>query len=375
MSAIRRFPKPQTSTTVQGRDGEPDRPTKPIVSLVVPAYNEASVLQQNMAELCVYLSGLENEYEWEILLVNDGSTDATGILAEEFAATRENVHILHHPTNFGIGQAFQFAFSQCRGDYVVVLDLDLSYSPEHIGKLLTKIRQSKARVVIASPYMEGGRVSNVPWHRRKLSVWANRFLSKVAQGKLTTLTGMVRVYDGRFLRTLTLRSMGMEINPEIIYKAKLLQARIEEIPAHLNWQSPADGAPRRRSSMRVLRHTLAIIMSGFIFRPFILFTLPGLFLLMFSAYVNSWMVIHFFDQYKNLPQYTWFLDRASNAVGAAYQQFPHTFVVGLLSLILAVQLIGLGIVSYQSKHYFEEVFYLGTNLYKFMKKETVTERE
>ena len=84
--------------------------------------------------------------------------------------------------------------------------------------------------------------------------------------------------------------------------------------------------------MRVLRHTMAILLSGFLFRPVMFFIIPGLALLLFAVYVNAWTLIHFFEQYQNFPQYTWFFTRASAAVGAAYNQFPHTFIVGLLSL-------------------------------------------
>jgi len=337
---------------------------KPLVSLVVPAYNEADIVERHLATLCQYLESLEDEYRWELIFVNDGSADATGQLAEAFAKTRTNIHVLHHPTNFGLGQAFKFAFNHCRGDYVVTLDLDLSYSPDHIRKLLTKIRTTKAKVVVASPYMKGGRISHVPWFRRTLSIWANRFLSRTAKGRLSTLTGMVRAYDGRFLRTLDLRSMGMEINPEVIYKGMLLRARIEEIPAHLDWRLQRAHGIKRRSSMKVLRHTLSVIISGFLLKPFIFFILPGFFLLMFSAYVNMWLLIHFFTQYQQFPQYARFFDRASAAVAAAYALAPHTFVVGLMSAMLGIQLVGLGILALQSKRYFEEIFHLGTTIYK-----------
>jgi hypothetical protein len=212
--------------------------------------------------------------------------------------------------------------------------------------------------------MRQGRVSNVPWLRRVLSIWANRFLSTAAKGNLSTLTSMVRAYDAQFLRTLDLRSLGMEINPEAIYKTMLLQGRIEEIPAHLNWELQRAEGIRRRSSMRLLRHTFAVLISGFLFRPVIFFIVPGLALLLFALYVNTWTVIHFFEQYQNFPQHTWFFSRASLAVGAAYSQFPHTFIVGVLSLMLSIQLISLGILALQSKSYFEEIFHLGTSIYR-----------
>jgi glycosyltransferase involved in cell wall biosynthesis len=337
---------------------------KPLVSVVVPAYNEAAVVEANLAVLCRYMESLEDEYRWEIVVINDGSTDETGPLAEAFTRTQKNVRVLHHPVNFGLGQALKSAFNQCRGDYIVTMDLDLSYSPDHIRGLLSRIRATRAKVVVASPYIKGGEISNVPWLRRMLSVWANRFLSATAKGSLSTLTGMVRVYDARFVRTLNLRCMGMEINPEVIYKAMLLRARIEEMPAHLDWRLQNAAGPKRKSSMKVLRHTVSVLFSGFLFKPFMFFIIPGLALLLFSLYVNAWMLIHFFEAYQKFPEFTWFFSRASAAVAIAYQQAPHTFFVGLMSLTLAIQFISLGVLALQSKRYFEEIFHLGTTIYR-----------
>jgi glycosyltransferase involved in cell wall biosynthesis len=347
-----------------GSDGGAVALSKPLVSVVIPAFNEAAIVEKNLAALCQYMESLEDEYRWEIVVVNDGSADGTGRLVEAFARTRSNILVLHHHVNFGLGQALKFAFGHCRGEYIVTMDLDLSYSTDHIRRLLTRIRETKAKVVVASPYMKGGDISNVPWLRRTLSVWANRFLSATAKGTLSTLTGMVRVYDARFLKTLNLRAMGMEINPEVIYKTMMLRGRIEEVPAHLDWRLQNAAGPKRKSSMRVLRHTLSTLISGFLFKPFMFFIIPGLGLLLFSLYVNAWMLVHFFAAYQEFPEYAWFFDRASAAVATAYQQAPHTFLVGLMSMTLAIQFISLGILALQSKRYFEEIFHLGTTIYK-----------
>jgi glycosyltransferase involved in cell wall biosynthesis len=335
-----------------------------MVSVVVPAYNEAALIEASLTALCGYMESLEDEYRWEIVVVDDGSTDQTGPLAEAFSRRRTNVRVLHHVVNFGLGQALRFAFNNCRGEYILTMDVDLSYSPDHIRGLLTKIRATRAKVVVASPYMKGGHISNVPWLRRMLSVWANRFLSATAKGGLSTLTSMVRVYDARFVRGLNLRSMGMEISPEVIYKAMLLRARIEEIPADLDWRLQNAAGPSRKSSMKVLRHTTSTLVSGFLFKPFMFFIIPGLVLLMFSLYVNAWMLVHFVQAYQRFPQFTWFFTRASAAVATAYQEAPHTFFVGLMSLTVAVQFISLGILALQSKRYFEEIFHLGTTIYR-----------
>lgn len=337
---------------------------RPLVSLLLPAFNEAAVLESNLAVLCRYMRQLENDYRWEVIIVNDGSRDNTGALAEAFSKSEPHVIVIQHPTNFGLGQALKTGFGHSSGDYIVVLDLDLSYSPEHIERLLIKIRETRAKIVIASPYTEGGAISNVPWLRRTMSVWANRFLSLTAPGQLSTLTGMVRAYDGPFIRALNLRAMGMDVNPEAIYKAMLLRGRIEEIPAHLDWHLQNAVGKKRSSSMRMLRQIVATLLSGFIFRPFMFFILPGLALFAFAVYVNVWMVVHFFRQYQALTEHSWFLDRASAAVGVAYSQFPHTFIVGLGSLMLSIQLISLGVLALQNKGYFEEVFHLGSAIYR-----------
>jgi glycosyltransferase involved in cell wall biosynthesis len=340
-----------------------ERPNaRPLVSLVLPAFNEAAIVEANLATFCRYMESLESEYRWEIVFVNDGSGDATGRLVEAFAAGRDDVRIVHHPVNFGLGQALKTAFNHCRGDYIVTMDLDLSYSPDHIRRLLTRLRESRAKVVVASPYMDGGHISHVPWLRRTLSVWANRFLSAAAEGSLSTLTGMVRAYDARFVRTLDLRAQGMDINPEVIYKSMLLRARIDEVPAHLDWEMQNAAGPRRTSSMKVMRHVTSTLFSGFLFKPFMFFMLPGLGLLLFSLYVNAWMLAHFVTHWAKYPDVTWFFARASAAVAGAYHEAPHTFFIGLTSLMLSVQFISLGILALQSKRYFEEIFHLGTTV-------------
>lgn len=339
--------------------------TKPLVSLIAPAYNEALILQDNLSLLCDYMRSLESEYDWEIVIVNDGSRDETGCLAQEFARSRSNVRVLHHRVNRGLGQALRTGFSGCRGDYIVVVDLDLSYAPEHIALLLQKIRETQAGVVVASPYMTGGCVSNVPWLRRVLSVWANRFLSIAAKRNLATLTGMVRVYDAEFLRSLNLRSDGMEINPEIIHKAFLLRTPIEEVPAHLHWRSQKTQPKkqRRRSSMKLLHHTWDILFSGFLLRPVMFFVIPSLIFFVMSLYANAWVLIHCWTNYQLLAQQTPFPD-ATEAVARAFNQAPHTFFIGGTTLMIATQLFSLGILSVQNKSYFEELFYLGTAIYK-----------
>ena len=191
-----------------------------------------------------------------------------------------------------------------------------------------------------------------------------RFLSMTAKRNVSTLTGMVRAYDATFLKSLNLKSKGMEVNPEIIYKAMILRAQVEEVPGQLDWHLQRTPGIHRKSHMRMIRHTMAVLLSGFLFRPVMFFLLPGLMLLGFAIYVDAWVLIHFARQFQKLTQFDGLFSRSSEAVAAAYAQFPHTFIVGGLASMLAIQLISLGILALQSKSYFEEIFHLGNAIYK-----------
>ena len=332
---------------------------KPLVSIVLPAFNEEAILVPNLKLVLEYTETLKEQYDWEILIINDGSSDQTGRLAQEMAAEHDQVHVFHHPRNFGLGQALAFGFLNTRGDYVVTMDIDLSYSPQHIGALLERIQESHAKLVLASPYMEGGSISNVPGLRKTMSIWANRFLSKVSHGRLSTLTCMVRAYDGPFIRALNHRAVGMDVMPETIYKTMILRGAIEQIPADLDWGPQLKAGSGRTSSMKILRHIFGTLFSGFLLRPFAFLIVPGLVLLAFAAYVNFWMVVHFIDAWSAIPATHEGL-KFGKAVQMAYQEYPHTFVVGLLSLMLSIQLVGLGAIALQAKVYFEELFHLGS---------------
>ncbi|NEQ51487.1 MAG: glycosyltransferase family 2 protein [Leptolyngbya sp. SIO3F4] len=340
---------------------------RPFVSVLVPAYNEAAILEDNLNILCDYLHTIETQYSWEIVLVNDGSRDNTGSLAELAAQQHPGINVVHHRVNQGLGQALKTGFEHCRGKYIVTLDLDLSYAPEHIEQLLHKIQITQAKVVVISPYMPGGKVSNVPWSRLMLSVWANRFLSLAAKRDTATLTGMVRAYESSFIKALSFRSMGMDVNPEILYKARMLKVPIVEIPGHLCWRNHSRPHTRkaskpapRKSSMKILRHSWSVVFYGFIFRPVMFFVLPGLVLSLGAAYVFAHIGVHCLEAYSILPAGT----GLSELISYTFVEYPHDYFLGMITLILSFQFLSLGLLAMQMKHYFEESFFLGTQINK-----------
>jgi len=341
---------------------------RPLVSIVVAAFNEAEILEVNLAKLCDHMHGLERDYRWEIILVNDGSKDNTAEIADRVASVIHEVTVIHHPINMGLCEALKTGFRSCGGQYCVTLDIDLSYTPDHIERLLSKLRETRSHVVIASPYMEGGSVKNVPWIRRVLSKYSNKFLNKVSPENIHTFTGMVRAYDVEFLQRLNLKSKGMDVNPEIIYKAILLRARIAEIPAKLEWEvqekDEKEGSNNRKSSLSVPWQTLAILFSGFVFRPFLFFLIPGVLLLLASVGIGCAIIVHCLLHALEVPT-SGFFDLVWTTIQSAYGDHGGVFFLAGGMLVVAIQFLSLGFLSMQNKRYFEEIFHLGTTIHRF----------
>lgn len=339
--------------------------SKTFISVVIPCYNEEAILPGNLDTIINYLESKSFKYKWEILIVNDGSKDATGDIADEFASRRAEIRVIHHPVNLNLGHALQTGFRHSKGDVIIVLDVDLSYSIEYIEQMTDKLNESVADIVIASPYMKGGKVTAVPFLRKVMSKWVNRIMRMASQDKYYTFTGMVRAYRRDFIKSLNLKTKDYEVNPEIIYKGMILRARIIEIPAHLDWTEQNKFAGKRTSSMRVLRGFFSGIMSAFIFRPYIFFMGIGAVLLCLSLYQLIWLLADTLSAWQAIPKQAANIEYPfSYSLALQFKKNPQSFLVGGITFIAAIQFLSLGFMSLQSKRYFEELFHLGTAIKK-----------
>jgi len=339
--------------------------TKPFITLILPAYNEESIIEKSVGIIVDYLNKKSDDYLWEILIINDGSKDKTGLLADSLAIRYDNLRVIHHPVNLNLGRALQTGFKNSHGDIIVVLDMDLSYSVDHIEKMVDTQIITDADIVIASPYMKNGKVTKVPFTRALLSRTVNRFMRLAAQKKFYTFTGMVRAYKAQFIKNLNLKAVDYGINPEILYKAMILRARIIEIPAHLDWSFQIAAGKKRTSGMRVVKTFFSGLMAGFIFRPYIFFLSVGIILFLVSLYIIAWIFLNTLAIMPSIqidPAY--FDDRFSNALGYVFKQRPHAFLIGGITLLAAIQILSLGFISLQQKRYFEELFHISTSLTK-----------
>jgi glycosyltransferase involved in cell wall biosynthesis len=324
----------------------------------LPCYNEEAILQANLNLVIQYLEDRSSKYKWEIVLINDGSRDSTGIIADDFAKENSHIRVIHHPTNLNLGNALKTGFKNSKGDIIVVMDIDLSYSVDHIEKLVDTLIEKSSDIVIASPYMPGGKVTDVPFTRKLMSRWVNQFMRIAAQDKYHTYTGMVRAYKRDFIQTVNLKTKDYEINPEILYKAMILRARIVEIPAHLDWTEQNKFAGKRKSSIKVLRGFFSGIMSSFIFRPYIFFLAIGAILMLLSMYELIWLLV---DTLSYISDASGTIPTFSQSLAQQFRKNPQSFIVGGVTFLAAIQFLSLGFLSLQSKRYFEELFHLGTS--------------
>jgi glycosyltransferase involved in cell wall biosynthesis len=338
---------------------------KQLISIVIPAFNEEAIIEKSLLTIHEYLQLNLKLYNWEMIVVDDGSSDRTFELAAHCKTHISYLKIIRHHVNLNLGNALKTGFSQSNGDYIITYDMDLSYSPEHIGRLLESITSTKSDIVVASPYMRGGKVKNVPFIRKTLSRCANIFMGFFSPYKISTYTSMVRVYNSDFIKTLNLKSSGYAINPEIIQKAFILRARVIEIPATLNWEFQNSVGKQRISGLKLVGGVINGLMSGFIFRPYKFFFSIGVILLLFFSYVTAWIFIHIYDIYADVVVNAgYFDDRFSNAVAEVFVKRPHSFLIGGFLFVSAVQFLSIGFLSLQKKRYFDELFHINTAILK-----------
>ncbi|MDH3697580.1 MAG: glycosyltransferase family 2 protein [Flavobacteriaceae bacterium] len=353
--------KSMETTNISGKGS-----TNPSVTILLPAFNEASIITECLTILVDQLRSLGKKYDWDILIVNDGSSDDTGSLAEEFAKSRPNVSVVHNIVNLNLGGALRRGFKKAQGQYIVVLDIDLSFGPEHVERLMDAAIKEDADIVIASPYMKGGKSTKVPFHRLLMSKALNRLMRHTSGINLHSFTGMARAYRKEFLDTLNLKTNNYSINPEIIHKAEILRGRIIEIPAHLDWTYQVEHGQNRTSSVRIFKGILNGLMSSFIFRPYGFFMMIGLILLLLSFYMIAWIFYHVSVVYPDIQVASegFFDDRFSEAVSVVYNKRPHAFLIGGFTFVTAIQFLGLGFISLQKKRYFDELFHLNSSILK-----------
>ena len=198
------------------------------VVVVVPTYNEAENLPLLLPKI------LGRDARLEVLIVDDGSPDGTGRIADEFAATDSRIHVLHRSTKGGLGAAYRAGLRRALdlgADFVIQMDADFSHPPEALSTLLEEIEEHD--VVLGSRYLNGITVVNWPIERILISYFGNWYVRRVTGLPISDTTGGFRCIRRELLEKVgfeRIRSTGYAFQIELNYRFVRSGARIKEIP-------------------------------------------------------------------------------------------------------------------------------------------------
>jgi glycosyltransferase involved in cell wall biosynthesis len=247
----------------------------PKLSVVVPVYNEGATLFSRLSSMLVWLDAEYGREAYELIVVDDGSTDASRATIESFARRHVSCVALAHGANCGMNAAVRTGVLRSSGECVVTFDSDLTYEPAAIGRLVGELHASGSTVCVASPYMRGGACVGIPLVKRLLSRWANRFLSYATRGRHFTMTGIVRAYRGNWLRD-ALSVRAIDATYGLFFEALRCGAPIVEIPETLDWSAQPKDRARRVNLLATARRTWRVFCAGIAARPALLAGIPGL---------------------------------------------------------------------------------------------------
>lgn len=198
------------------------------VLVVIPTYQERDNLATIVKRLHAALPTVD------VLVVDDGSPDGTGDIADEMAAADERIRVLHRTEKSGLGTAYIAGFALAlQGDYQVVVEMDAdgSHAPEELPELLAALED--ADLVIGSRYVAGGSVVNWPAHREWLSRGANLYSRLALGAPIRDITGGFRAFRRQVLEELDLSgvaSQGYCFQVDVAWRTVQAGFRVREVP-------------------------------------------------------------------------------------------------------------------------------------------------
>ena len=290
--------------------------TAPVVSVVIPCLNEAENIERCVrgAQRVLDEAGLLGE----VIVVDNASEDGSGDLAR-----RAGARVVDQPHR-GYGSAYLAGFEAVRGEYIVMLDADLTYPFEEIPRFVERL-ESGCELVM------GDRMDNI---QPGAMHWLHRYVGNpVLTGVLNLFfrTGVKDAHCGmRALRRdalprLDLRTSGMEFASEMVIRAAKLNLRIGELPIEYHPRSGESKLSRFSDGWRHLRFLL-------VHSPTYLFVIPGVALLALGSFVALTVVAQI------------------NVLGREWDL--HAMVMGAFVMVVGVQVIALGLCAHAYAKYF-----------------------
>lgn len=197
------------------------------VSIVVPAYNE----QENLPKLIKSLMGLKHSLkDFEIVIVNDNSSDRTGFLADSYSRKYKNVKAVHRKKGInGMGAALKEGTKTAKGRYIVWVMADNSDDLNAIPKFVSSLRND-CDLVFGSRYTKGGSKGDLGAFKAILSSGYSFAAGLIFGFKAHDITNAFRAFKKEIFNNVKLESNDFAISPEFAIKAHLKGYRLGEVP-------------------------------------------------------------------------------------------------------------------------------------------------
>lgn len=219
---------------------EPTSATGPLLSILIPVYNEQSYLAKIVR--MVLAAPTPGNLRKEIILVNDASTDRTAEVIEKLAAEYpETIRAFHQPHNRGKGAAIQRAIREMTGDYAIIQDADLEYDPNDYPIVLAPLLEGYADVVYGSRFATRS-MRKVLFYHHKLGNLFLTHLSNFMTGlDLTDMETCYKAFRAELLKSIPLRSERFGMEPEITAKVAKRGLSVYEVPISYHGRRYSEG--------------------------------------------------------------------------------------------------------------------------------------
>jgi len=203
------------------------------VCIAIPMYNEEEIAENSIRTILEYVQKLP--VSAKLLVINDGSSDDTGVIAGEIESElndSEQLHVVHHSKNqgYGAGQRTAIHYASLNNyDYIVFMDCDLTDHPKYLQEFVSRMMEGWDYIK-TTRFAEGGGYQGVPWKRRIIARCGNSFARLVTGLPLTDITNGFRAAKVEVLKDMDLQENHFSIIIEELMKAKRVTSSFCEIP-------------------------------------------------------------------------------------------------------------------------------------------------
>ncbi|XP_065080417.1 dolichol-phosphate mannosyltransferase subunit 1 [Ochlerotatus camptorhynchus] len=201
-------------------------------SILLPTYNERENLPIIIWLIVKYMQ--EANIDYEVIVIDDGSPDGTLDVAKELQKIYGENRILLRPraAKLGLGTAYIHGMEHANGNYIIIMDADLSHHPKFIPKFIDFQKEADYDVVSGTRYLGDGGVYGWDFKRKLISRGANFLTQVLLRPKASDLTGSFRLYKKEVLKELISRckSKGYVFQMEMIVRARQLNYTLGEVP-------------------------------------------------------------------------------------------------------------------------------------------------